>query len=110
MFISEAYAQSAAPGAGGDLMSMLPLVVVFIIFYFLMIHPQIKRTKEIKKMVEALQKGDEVVTTGGQVGRITKVGAQYVMLEIAANTEIIVQKAAVQTLLPKGTMKSVEKE
>jgi preprotein translocase subunit YajC len=73
-----------------------------------MIRPQMKRSKETKAMIEALQKGDEVVTAGGIVGRISKMGEQYVSLEIAPDTEISVQKAAVQMLLPKGTLKSLQ--
>jgi preprotein translocase subunit YajC len=73
-----------------------------------MIRPQMKRAKEHKQMVEALQKGDEVITAGGVVGRISKIGDAYVSLEIAPNTEINVQRAAVQTLLPKGTIKSIQ--
>ena len=111
MLISEAYTQAAAPAqAGGDLMSLLPLVAVFIIFYFLMIRPQMKRAKELKAMVEALQKGDEVVTAGGELGRVTKVSGNYVTLEIATNVEVIVQKTTIQTMLPKGTIKGIEKE
>ena len=111
MLISEAYAQAAAPAqTGGDLMSLLPLVAVFIIFYFLMIRPQMKRAKELKAMVDALQKGDEVVTAGGELGRVTKVSGNYVTLEIATNVEVLVQKTTIQTLLPKGTMKGIEKE
>jgi preprotein translocase subunit YajC len=73
-----------------------------------MIRPQMKRAKETKAMIEALQKGDEVVTAGGVVGRITKLGDQYVTLEIAPETEIVVQRSAVQVPLPKGTIKSVQ--
>ena len=108
MLISPAYAQ--APAAGGDagLMSFLPIILMFVLLYFLMIRPQMKRAKEHKQMVEALQKGDEVVTSGGVVGRISVMGEAYVSLEIAPSTEISVQRAAVQTLLPKGTMKSLK--
>jgi preprotein translocase subunit YajC len=81
---------------------------MFVLLYFLMIRPQMKRAKEHKAMVDALQKGDEVVTAGGVLGRITKVSDAYVNVEIAANVEISVQKGAVQTLLPKGTLKSVQ--
>jgi preprotein translocase subunit YajC len=73
-----------------------------------MIRPQMKRAKETKQMIEALQKGDEVITAGGVVGRITKLGDAYLSLEIAPNTEISVQKAAIQVLLPKGTIKSLQ--
>jgi preprotein translocase subunit YajC len=107
VIISPAYAQAAAGGDAG-LMSFLPLIALFVILYFLMIRPQMKRAKEQKAMIEALQKGDEVVTAGGVVGKITKLGEQYVTLEIAANTEIVVQRSAVQVPLPKGTLKSLQ--
>ena len=108
MFISSAFAQ--APAAGGDagLMSFLPIILMFVLLYFLMIRPQMKRTKEHKAMVEALQKGDEVITAGGVLGKITSVSDAYVTVEIAANIEVSVQKGAVQTLLPKGTIKSIK--
>ena len=89
-------------------MSFLPIVLMFVLLYFLMIRPQMKRAKEHKTMVEALQKGDEVITGGGVLGRITKVSDVYISVEIAPNTEVSVQKAAVQTLLPKGTIKSIQ--
>jgi preprotein translocase subunit YajC len=109
VLISSAYAQ-AAPAAGGDpgFIGFLPIILMFVLLYFLMIRPQMKRSKEQKAMIEALQKGDEVVTSGGLVGRITKLGEHYVTLEIAANTEIVVQRAAVQVPLPKGTIKSIQ--
>lgn len=109
MLISNAYAQAPAAG-GGDagLMGFLPIILMFVLLYFLMIRPQMKRAKEHRAMVDALQKGDEVVTAGGVLGRITKVTEAYVSVEIAANTEVSVQKAAVQTLLPKGTLKSIQ--
>ncbi|MDP1680707.1 MAG: preprotein translocase subunit YajC [Burkholderiales bacterium] len=103
--ISNAYAAPAA-GAQDPIMGLLPFVVIFVLFYFMLIRPQMKRAKEQKKMIEALQKGDEVITTGGVLGKITKVSDQYMSLEIADNVVIQVQKATVQTLLPKGTMKS----
>lgn len=108
MLISNAYAQ-AAPGADptGGLMGILPLILMFVVLWFLMIRPQMKRAKEHKAMVEALQKGDEVVTQGGMAGRITKVGENYISLEVAENVEISVQKSAVSALLPKGTLKSL---
>ena len=109
MLIGNAYAQAAAPAQQGGGMEMtIMMVLIFVVFYFLMIRPQMKRAKEHKKMTEALQKGDEVVTAGGTVGRIAKVGETYVTLEIAENVNILVQKPAVQTLLPKGTIKSLE--
>ncbi|HSG75347.1 MAG TPA: preprotein translocase subunit YajC [Burkholderiales bacterium] len=105
--ISNAYAQAAGGGDPG-FVGLLPIVLMFVLLYFLMIRPQMKRAKEHKQMVEALQKGDEVITSGGVVGRISKMGDAYVTLEIAPNTEISVQRAAVQTLLPKGTMKTIQ--
>jgi preprotein translocase subunit YajC len=109
VIISPAFAQ-AAPSGGGDagLMSFLPIILMFVLLYFLMIRPQMKRAKEQKAMIEALQKGDEVVTAGGVVGRITKLGEQYVTVEIAPSIEIVVQRSAVQVPLPKGTLKTLQ--
>ena len=107
MIISSAYAQGAAGGDSGFI-GFLPIVLMFVLLYFLMIRPQMKRAKEHKTMVEALQKGDEVITAGGVLGRITRVNDAYVLVEIAPNTEVSVQKTAVQTLLPKGTIKSIQ--
>ena len=106
MIISPAFAQSSG-GADGGMLGFLPIILMFVLLYFLMIRPQMKRAKEQKSMIEALQKGDEVITAGGVLGRITKLGDAYVTVEIAPNTEISVQRAAVQTLLPKGTLKSL---
>ena len=105
--ISNAYAQAAGGGDPG-FVGLLPIVLMFVLLYFLMIRPQMKRAKEHKQMVEALQKGDEVITAGGVVGRISKIGDAYVTVEIAPNTEVSVQRAAVQTLLPKGTLKTIQ--
>ena len=107
MLISPAYAQAAGGVEPSGLMGFLPIVLMFVILYFLMIRPQMKRTKELKQMIDGLQKGDEVVTAGGVVGRIAKMGEAYLTLEIAPGTEISVQRASVQTLLPKGTIKSL---
>ena len=108
MLISSAHAQAAAGGAGGDsIMGLLPIVLMFVLLYFMMIRPQMKRQKEHKQMVEALKVGDEVVSAGGILGRIAKVGEAYVTVEIADNTQIVVQRGAVQTLLPKGTIKAI---
>ncbi len=108
MFISNAYAQAAAPaGAGGGLMSFLPIILMFVVLYFLMIRPQMKRQKEQKAMIDALAKGDEVVTAGGLVGKVSKVGEGYIHLDVANGTEIVMQKAAVTMLLPKGTVKTL---
>jgi preprotein translocase subunit YajC len=107
--ISPAYAQSA-PSAGmfgGDLVSFLPMLAILAVFYFLLIRPQQKKAKETRAMLAALQKGDEVVTAGGIVGRISKLGEQYATLEIAAGVEMNVQRAAVAQLLPKGTIKTL---
>ena len=107
MLISNAYAQAAAPAQGGGMEMTLMFVLIFVVFYFLMIRPQVKRAKEHKKMLEALQKGDEVVTAGGSLGRVVKITDTYVTLEIADNVNVLVQKPAVQTVLPKGTIKSI---
>ncbi|MDP1656201.1 MAG: preprotein translocase subunit YajC [Hylemonella sp.] len=110
MFISSAFAQTApAAAAGGSmqdsLMSMLPLVLMFVVLYFVMIRPQMKKQKEHRAMVEALAKGDEVVTAGGLLGRVSKMGDNYIGVEIANGVEIQVQRSAVVQVLPKGTMK-----
>ena len=107
MFISNAYAQSALGGAGGGLMSFLPIILMFVVLYFLMIRPQMKRQKEQKSMIDALSKGDEVVTAGGVLGKISKVSDAYLTVEIANGTEVLVQRASVTMLLPKGTIKSL---
>ncbi|MES2324627.1 MAG: preprotein translocase subunit YajC [Pseudomonadota bacterium] len=111
MFISNAYAQAAPAAAGsgmfGSLGTFLPLILMFVVMYFLMIRPQQKRAKEQKSMMDALAKGDEVVTTSGILGRVVKVNDTYVTVEIATNTEVVVQKHAISTLLPKGTLKSL---
>ena len=107
MFISNAYAQTPAAGAEGSLMSFLPIILMFVVLYFLMIRPQMKRQKEQKAMMDALAKGDEVVTAGGILGRVTKVSDAYVTLDIGNGNEIVIQKVAVATLLPKGTIKAL---
>ena len=106
--ISSAFAQAAPGGGDGGMMNILFIVLMFVIIYFLMIRPQMKRAKEHRTMLDALQKGDEVITAGGVLGRVSKMGEAYVTIEIAANTEVSVQKAAVQTVLPKGTLKSIQ--
>src|SRR5258705_13007197 len=107
--IGTAYAQAAGQATGGDsLMSMLPIILMFVVLYFVMIRPQMKRAKEHKSMVEAIQKGDEVIAAGGVLGKVTKVADNYVTLEIADKVEIRVQRPAVQLVLPKGTIKGVE--
>ncbi|MGB7183017.1 MAG: preprotein translocase subunit YajC [Burkholderiaceae bacterium] len=106
MFISNAYAQSGG-AAGGGLYQLLPFILMFVVFYFLLIRPQMKRAKELKAMNEALKKGDEVVTNGGIAGKITKVTQDWVILEVADKVEMKIQKAAVATLLPNGTIKQL---
>ena len=107
MFISSAYAQtaSAAGGTQGTLMSMLPLVLMFVVLYFVMIRPQMKKQKEHKAMIEALAKGDEVVTAGGMLGKVSKLGEAYIGVELAAGVEVQLQRSAVVQVLPKGTLK-----
>jgi preprotein translocase subunit YajC len=107
VIISPAYAQIAGGGDSGFI-GFLPIILMFVLLYFLMIRPQMKRAKEQKAMIEALQKGDEVVTAGGIVGRITKLGEQYVTVEVAPNTEVVMQRSAVQVPLPKGTLKTLQ--
>ncbi|HQU47578.1 MAG TPA: preprotein translocase subunit YajC [Casimicrobiaceae bacterium] len=108
MLISPAYAQAAASGGSESLLAtMLPMVAIFAIFYFLMIRPQQKKQKEHRAMIDALEKGNEVVTAGGIVGRVSKVEDQYVGVEIASGVEIRVQRHAISQLLPKGTLKSL---
>jgi preprotein translocase subunit YajC len=110
VFISSAFAQTApAAAAGGDmtssLMSMLPLVLMFVVLYFVMIRPQMKKQKEHRAMIEAVAKGDEVVTAGGVLGKISKVGENYLGLEVSNGVEIQIQRSAVVQVLPKGSIK-----
>ena len=107
MLINPAYAQGTG-SAGGGFESMILIVLMFGVLYFLMIRPQMKRAKEHKTMIEALQKGDEVVTAAGVLGRITKISENYVTVEIAPNVEVQVQRPAVQLVLPKGTLKNLQ--
>jgi preprotein translocase subunit YajC len=109
VLISEAFAQvpaaAAQGGTGSSLMSMLPLVLMFVVLYFIMIRPQMKRQKEHKAMVEALAKGDEVVVAGGLLGKVSKVGESYLGVEVANGVEVQCQRSAVVQVLPKGTIK-----
>ena len=107
MFISPAYAQATGATPGGDIMAFLPMIAIVVVFYFLLIRPQQKRAKETRTMLEALQKGDEVVTAGGIVGRIQKLSDAYADLEIAPNVQVTVQRSAISLLLPKGTIKTL---
>ncbi|MDD2741035.1 MAG: preprotein translocase subunit YajC [Rhodocyclaceae bacterium] len=107
--ISLAHAQTAAAAADpmGGMMQMLPMILMFVVLWFLMIRPQMKKAKEHKALLAAIAKGDEVVTQGGIVGRVSKVGDSYVNIEIATGTDIVVQKPAIVLVLPKGTLKSL---
>ena len=110
MFISQAHAQTAPAASGGGgaestLFSILPLVLMFVVLYFIMIRPQMKRQKEHKAMIDALAKGDEVVTAGGMLAKVTKLGDSYLHLEVANGVEVQVQRSAVVQVLPKGTVK-----
>jgi preprotein translocase subunit YajC len=103
-FITSAHAQDAT--TPGGLMSFLPLIIIFVIFYFLLIRPQMKRAKEHKKLVAELGNGDEVVTNGGLLGRISNVGESFITVEVADNVQIKVQRHAISNVMPKGTIKS----
>lgn len=109
MFISQAFAQTAPAAAGGGaestLLSLAPLVLMFVVLYFIMIRPQMKKQKEHKSMVESLSKGDEVVIAGGMLGRIAKLGDGYLHIEVANGVEVQVQRASVVQVLPKGSFK-----
>ena len=108
MLISSAHAQAAGASLGGDgLLGLLPIVLMFVLLYFMMIRPQMKRQKEQRTMIDALKAGDEVITAGGILGKIIKAGEHYMTVEIADTAQIVVQRASVQTLLPKGTIKSI---
>jgi preprotein translocase subunit YajC len=109
VFISQAFAQAAPAAAPGgtesSLLTLLPLVLMFVVLYFIMIRPQMKKQKEHKAMVDALAKGDEVVIAGGVLGRVTKLGDTYLGVEVADNVELQVQRVSVIQVLPKGTFK-----
>ena len=111
MFISEAFAQAAPAAAAasdspfGNITGMRPIVLMFVVLYFVMIRPQMKRQKEHKTMIEALAKGDEVVVAGGLLGKVSKMGESFLHVEIANGVEVQVQRSAVVQVLPKGTVK-----
>ena len=107
MFISSAYAQAAGGDTQSTLLSMLPLLLMFVVLYFVMIRPQMKRQKEHKAMVEALGKGDEVITVGGFLGKVSKVSETYIGLELTDGVEVQMQRTAVVQVLPKGTIKAL---
>jgi preprotein translocase subunit YajC len=109
-FISEAFAQAAPAAAGAEsplssITSMLPLVLMFVVLYFVMIRPQMKRQKEAKAMIDALAKGDEIVTAGGMLARIKQIGDSFLTVEVSNGVEIQIQRSAVVQVLPKGTIK-----
>jgi len=107
--ISLAHAQTAGIAADptGSLMQLLPMILMFVVLWFLMVRPQMKKSKEHKALISTLAKGDEVVTQGGILGKIVKVGDSYVTVEIATGTEVVVQKPSIGLVLPKGTLKSL---
>ena len=106
-FLSAAYAQAGAPPQPSLMAQLLPLLLLGVLFYFMLIRPQMKRNKEHRELVGGLSKGDEIVRSGGLAGRVTDVGEVYLRPEIAEGTEVKVQKAAVAQVLPKGTLKSL---
>ena len=108
MLISDAYAQAAGGASQGDtLLTFLPMIAIFVVFYFLLIRPQQKKAKDTRAMLDALEKGNEVVTTGGIVGKIVKLDEQYATIEVAPNVQMVVQRGAISQLLPKGTLKAL---
>ena len=108
MLISPAYAQAAGAATQGDtLLTFLPMIAIFVVFYFLLIRPQQKKQKEARAMLDALEKGNEVVTAGGVLGRIVKIDEQYVTVEVAQNVQLVVQRGAISQLLPKGTIRGL---
>ena len=106
MFITPAYAAGPAAQGGFELMSFLPMIVIFVLFYFLLIRPQQKKLKEQKAMLDAITKGDEIITNGGVLAKVVKAGEQYLTLEIADGVEVVVQRGAVAAKLEKGTLKA----
>ena len=106
MFIGTAHAAPAA-AAGTYFLSFLPMIIIFVLFYFMLVRPQQKKAKELQNMIAGLQKGDEVVTTGGALGKVVKLTEQYVTLELSANVQVTFQRTAIQAVLPKGTLKDI---
>jgi preprotein translocase subunit YajC len=117
-FISTAHAQAAPAATSGGLgglfgggaegiMTFLPMILMFVVIWFIMIRPQMKKQKETKAMIEAIKSGDEVITAGGILGKITKLTEQYIVIEVATGSEITMQRNAVAQVLPKGTLKSI---
>jgi preprotein translocase subunit YajC len=105
--IPSAHAQGSAPAAGGDLSGLLLIAGMFLLMYFMIIRPQRKRQKEHQSLVESVSKGDEVLTTGGLLGKVTKVDGDYMVLEVSPNVELKFQKVSLHAVLPKGTIKAI---
>lgn len=107
--IQDAWADAvpATAAAGNGFVSLIPLVLLFVVFYFLLIRPQNKRMKEHKQMIEALAKGDEIVTNGGLLGKVTSLGDNFIVIEIALNIEVKIQRQAIAAVMPKGTIKTL---
>lgn len=106
-FFSPAYAQAAAPAPQNALIQFAPLVVLFVLFYFLLIRPQMKRAKESRQMIEKIAKGDELVLAGGLAGKVVAIGEAFLTVEVAEGVNVKVQKSAVGSVLPKGTLKTL---
>ncbi|OQW93239.1 MAG: preprotein translocase subunit YajC [Beggiatoa sp. IS2] len=106
-FMQSAWAEGMPTTTGSGLASLIPLILLFVVFYFLLIRPQTKRAKEHRQMIDALAKGDEIVTNGGLLGKITNLGDNFVVVEIAPNLEVKVQRQAIATVMPKGTLKTL---
>lgn len=108
VLITSAYAQAAgAATQENTLLTFLPMVAIFVVFYFLLIRPQQRKSKESRAMLEALEKGNEVVTAGGILGRIVKLDEQYATIEVTSGTQLVVQRSSISQLLPKGTLKGL---
>ena len=109
LLISDVYAQATPNVATGtdSIMQFLPIVLVFVVFYFVLIRPQTKRAKEHDTMIASLSRGDEVVTTGGILGKIIEIGDNFILVEVADNTQVKIQKQAISALMPKGTIKNL---
>ena len=106
IFISDAMAEGGAAAGQSGVLSFLPLVIIFVIFYFLIIRPQVKRAKEHKTLTESIGKGDEVVTGGGLLGKVTDVNDNFVTLEVSEGVDVKIQRQSVSSLVPKGTIKT----
>jgi preprotein translocase subunit YajC len=108
-FISNAWAEAAGQSADPGIMGFIPLIVLFVVFYFLLIRPQSKRVKEHKAMVASVKKGDEIITNGGVLAKVVSVEDEFVAVELAENITVCLQKQAVANLVPKGTLQSAKK-